>query len=1091
MSLSAQYYLGSVDSPAQREKYTSQNITIPLKEEGEEVVIDAENDLPEDSSELCTLLTNEECKAEYWLLVAKAYANLGKYEEALNVVKQANESSFVSHDDPATQAALHNFVSWTYLSKLGTSDDADLLNSVNTEIAASLSLEPANESATLAQAVVTLASQHHKGKRTNFEKESRLLDSLLRKHHQNCYALLGKAKIFFYRESYIGALKIFQKVLMLNPLLLPDSRIGIGMCYWFLDRKDLASRAWQNSVLVHPDGNTEAKILTCLAKFDECFSSSLSDEQFQRRYKRAMEFTKATYSEEPDSQVIQIVLASFYFLKGDYTTVERICDSILSSVGATSFVRSDALFWKARCTFAKGSDIHKAQRLFSEAAKLNDSNILARVGYAQCLVVRGQFQDAIRVFEKVQDSRPQSLEVTYALGMLYAKSSRYRRQAVDYLEKYVKLAVDQKESISLGALFILSKLYEDSDISKALEYLQMAKNQEVAAGKTDEQISYALLNNIGALATLCDREATEDFEAALKTLREEKFGDADLQKASEITLRYNVARSKEATGKTEDVKDSMAMYEQILEDCPHYTSARIRWLLLSCVSEDKHIKNELDNLLAEEPDNLELRSFYGWYLKNYGRRHNLSSDTEKGRSVESELHRETLVKYTSHDLYALISLANVYCSLAREAKDPRKKEQYYVRSAQLYQKVLGLDPKDVYAAQGIAIIFAQKKETGLALEILRRVRECLNSKAVYLNLGHCLLDAKQYAKAIENYKLALDRFTDGKDAKLLNFLARAWLYRGLNEKNLESFKNSLEYENKAYELNPSVSYKYNISFVQYQAADFIRKQPASKKSVEDLQWCKEGLEAAIKSLEELTEDTEHGRPPYPAEDLKLRAEMASSLIKQLDKATEEQEAYRTEQSKRLEESRRKHEEEEKKKLEEKELLEEERRKTEKKLAAERSELEKQQAEWNQMRLEEAKDQKDDIDAEQDRDASVGKKGGKKKKGKKAKKESKEFVVSDEEDEEEPQLNDEEEEAEEKEEEKDEELFGEDEEEEDGKRKNDDESSEQKPKRRHTLRKGALPKEDDGEEVEEQEEKIDRKKTKIIDEEEEEDDDGLF
>lgn len=1005
MSSIREYYLASISDAGLREKYTSSNITIPLKQEGEEVVIDAETDLPDDPSELCALLINEERAPEYWLLVAKAYANQHKWDESLEVIKQALEGSVIETDDKFQQAAFHDFVSWVYLARAGdgsTEDAADLFKFAQTENQQTLSLDPENQNGLLAKSVFLMASKP-KNRKSNFEKENHIFDQLLKKHPRNCYALLGKAKIFFYRENYQGALKLFQKVLMLNPLLTPDPRIGIGICFWFLDQKDLATRAWQNSVLVNDTkANIEAKILVALSKFDYSFSKSISDDDFAINYKEALDFTKACYQEAPANHVVQLLLASFYFMKADYDLVAKITDTILNDPGTVpSFVKSDALFWQARSKFVQGDSV-AAQRLFTDSFKANDRNILARIGYAQCLVVRHQINDAIRIFEKVSDSRPQNIDIVYALGMLYSKTKHHKTQSIDHLEKYIKLATDQNEPVALSALFTLSRLYEDKDLNKALEYLQTAKDQEIATGKSENEVSYALLNNIGSLTTLFDRDATANFESALASLKNRSELDPELQKAADVTLRYNVARSKEATG---NPQDAMELYESILNDSPNYTSARIRYLLLACLSEDRHIKDELDELLSKEPDNMELRSFYGWYLKNYGKRHQLSSD--KGRDLESNLHRDTLVKYDSHDLYALVSLANIYSSLAREVKEPKKKDQYYVRATQLYQKVLTLDPRDVYAAQGLAIVFAEKKDSGLALEVFRRARDALNDKAVYINLAHCLLESKQYAKSLENYQYALDKFTDGKDAKLLNLIGRAWLYRGISEKTKVGYEKALEAVRSALEINALTSYKYNIVYVQFQLASFIKKLPPSKRSVKDLEEATQGLEEAIQTLNELAQDTEHN-PPYPAEDLKLRAEMGQGLITQLETATKEQKEYEAEISSRLQVARKKHQEEERLEKEIEEKLAEEKRKIEEKMAAERKELEKQQAEWNQSRIEEEKDRKDEIDKAVDGDHDKKPKKGRKKKEEAKKKEKEEFVVSSDEEVEEPVLNDEEE-----------------------------------------------------------------------------------
>ncbi|GME70634.1 unnamed protein product [Ambrosiozyma monospora] len=225
---------------------------------------------------------------------------------------------------------------------------------------------------------------------------------------------------------------------------------------------------------------------------------------------------------------------------------------------------------------------------FSDAIKLNEHNLLSRVGYGQCLVVRKEFQDAIRTFEKIQESNSRILEVTYALGMLYSQNAKTYNRAIVFLEKYVKLATDQNETISLAALLALSRVYEEKDISQSLKYLQLARDQELASGKSQIEVSYALLNNIGVFTLLKnDTQAAElfgDAETALKNQESDEVADA-----LSVTLKYNIARTKESTNKPEDIKDAMKLYEEILERTPNYISAKLRWLLLSCTSENKII----------------------------------------------------------------------------------------------------------------------------------------------------------------------------------------------------------------------------------------------------------------------------------------------------------------------------------------------------------------------------------------------------------------------------------------------------------------------------------------------------------------------
>ncbi|KAG7828574.1 hypothetical protein KL920_003711 [Ogataea angusta] len=1010
--LNADYYLSYLDEK-QREAYVSKNITIPLKEEGEEVVIDTISDLPEDSSELCALLTNEESSTKHWLVVAKAYASRGKIDESLNVIKNALDSPTIMDATGDVQSTLHGFLAWLYLTREGKNSGLISYDLATKETETALSLDPTNELTLMSQALLLLSSDKQKTKQTNFEKESRLLDILLKKNPKNCFALMAKAKIFFYKENYVAALKVFQRCLLLNPLLRPDPRIGIGICYWMLGRKKLANQAWQNSIQVNPEKNLEAKILISIAKFDDCFTNSVSDSDFKEKYVLALEFAKASLIDDPTNGVILLILASFYFSKEDYALVQKICDKVSKDTRFSNQIKSDALLWLARCKYAQ-NDVLEAQKLFSSSIKYNENNLLSRYGYGQCLIVRNEINDAIRAFEKLQESHPRVLEVTFALGMLYSRNPKQADKATTFLERYVSLAKEYNEPLNSAALITLARIYEDRDISQSLKYLMLLKDQEISLGKTEADLSYALLNNIGVLGLLKnDGDSLSYFENALKALESQKE-EGISRNAIRLILEYNVARCKESQN---DVETAKSMYQRILQECPGYNSAKLRWLLLTCLSDKEDIHEELAELLADSPDDLEVRSFYGWYVKKFGKKYMAT----KGKDIESEHHRETLVNHTSHDCYALTSLGNVYCTLARESKDAQKKDQYYIRAAQLYQKVLSIDPKDAYAAQGIAIIFADKKQVGIALEIFRKVRESLQDISVYINLGHCFLEAKQFAKSIESYQLALTRYTNGQDANIYNFISRAWLYRAMAEKVLEYFKTALQFAEKAYKINGLPSIKFNIAFVHFQLAEFMRKQPPTKRTVADLEESMVGLVQAIKSLNELATDEKH--PPFPAEELKLRANMGNTLIKQLEKAIAEQKDYEGEVENKIRTAKKQKILEEQRKQEQREKELEEQRKLEEKRAEERKRLEETAKEWNQQRLEEDKDNRDELDVTSE-EKPKKKRGGRKKK--------KEFVVeSEDEEEEEPN-------KEESEDDKsDADLFDEESEDEDKKRKAED------------------------------------------------------
>lgn len=195
----------------------------------------------------------------------------------------------------------------------------------------------------------------------------------------------------------------------------------------------------------------------------------------------------------------------------------------------------------------------------------------------------------------------------------------------------------------------------------------------------------------------------------------------------------------------------------------------------------------------------------------------------------------------------------------------------------------------MYAAQGLAIVYIENKESTKGLDILRKIRDSLNDISVYLNLGHVLCDVKQYGKAIENYELALTRYTDGKDVQILTFLGRAWTLRGISEQSLNFFKTALDYTKRAFNLTrgSKSALLFNISYIQFQIADFITKQPVQKRQPQDISDAITGLSEAIETLIQLSSDEEK-HPPYPKDELRGRANLGSStLLNRLTNALDE------------------------------------------------------------------------------------------------------------------------------------------------------------------------------------------------------------
>jgi len=57
-----------------------------------------------------------------------------------------------------------------------------------------------------------------------------------------------QGRILYTQRDPLNALRLFQRILQLNPQSLPDPRIGIGLCFWVLNSKEKAKAAWKRSL---------------------------------------------------------------------------------------------------------------------------------------------------------------------------------------------------------------------------------------------------------------------------------------------------------------------------------------------------------------------------------------------------------------------------------------------------------------------------------------------------------------------------------------------------------------------------------------------------------------------------------------------------------------------------------------------------------------------------------------------------------------------------------------------------------------------------------------------------------------------------
>ncbi|KAK9474719.1 uncharacterized protein V1510DRAFT_411788 [Dipodascopsis tothii] len=890
-------------------------IDIPLRDDQEVVTLNLDTDLPDDPTELCDLLENELAGRQYWLAIGTAYSRLGKVEEAIEVVNRGLKAYVVEKGTDNDRLPFYSCLSWLYLKQyrdapLESNENVDGLKSkavyqqmATQEMNRSAQILPSWSVNVLARGVWGI----FKNTSESLDQALHAFDDVLRQsENSNLLAMMGRANILYRKENYKASLKLYQQVLASRAAITPDPRIGIGLCFWKLGYKEDSKLAWDRSLELDPESTTANALLGIY--YQDAAFKDINSPTFVELYGSALQYTQKAYKKTQKLALAGVTLASYLFSKKNMAATIKLCEKVIqySDVDA---ITSDGYFWMARA-YHHMENYEKAMSLYHKARAAKVDNVLAKIGIGQLQIQNDDFTQAKLTFERVIQEHPKCAEAMLILGSLYAedyvKRSTREDRSLDktkskaLLEKYVKLVENRPGMASheINARLILCRLYEDDNVDMAASSLQQTIELQKQAAIP---VEYQILNNIGVFCYQKGdfEKARQYFQNSLEALY---ATDSGTESDGMVTITYNLGRLEEETG---DIEEAKKVYDSIESRFPGYMDVKIRDCYLDLKERAPDGVKKLQALINNESfgSNLEVRALHGWYLHQQKRTvaKNINEDPE-------QIHyKHSLQRYDKHDVYSLIAIGNIFLAAAREMRptnefEAEKRRKTYDRAVEFFDKSLQLDSKNAYAAQGVAIALAECRKHGKAVGIFGKVRETLSDVSVYINLGHCLAELKQYMRSIECYEIALNKYQNGTNIQTISCLGRVLLRRGMEELNLESAKSCLEYTRKALALSPSdATLKFNVAFAQFQVAEIIRRIPISSRQTQDIKDAAEGLEEAIKTLNELASIE---NPPYPSSDIQQRATMGQNTTRrQLERLIVEQTEYELQSKAKLEAAR--------------------------------------------------------------------------------------------------------------------------------------------------------------------------------------------
>uniref|UniRef100_UPI00358E2C0C RNA polymerase-associated protein CTR9 homolog n=1 Tax=Myxine glutinosa TaxID=7769 RepID=UPI00358E2C0C len=739
------------------------------------------NDLPE-GDVVISILQHEHAQLHIWNALALAFYQRGKEEDFVKLLEIATvDGTLDYHDHAKDQMACLDMLAAHYVQRaqrIRLTDGREEL------------LRQAKDLYLMADKIIMYDQNHVLGKACwglmegdQMNQAESQFNFVLDQAPLNIPALLGKACIAFNRKKYREALEYYKKVLRTNPGCPAEVRLGMGHCFVRLGDLDKAQLAFQRTLDLNPH---------CVGALIGSAILELNGNQADSM-KNGIELLSKAYALDSYNPMVLNHLANNFFFKQEYDKAQNLAIQAFQNT-QVEYMQAESCHHIARGFHYKG-DYDQAFQYYNRATLLaSPSYLLPFFGLGQMYIARGNRERAATCFERVLQGYPGNYETMKILGSLYAASDEQEKRDI---AKGLLRQVTEKHPDDVEAWIELAQVLGQADIQEALRAYSTATQILKENGQSD--VPPVILNNVGVLQSHLGnlREAQKLYMAALESARGNVEQDEGYHRSISVTMTYNLARLYEEMS---EKKKAVSLYKDILREHPCYIDCYLR---LGCLERDKgnYLKasdwfKEALLLNQRHPDT--------WAL--IGKMH--MAKQEWG-PAQRKFERILMEASTKNDTYSMLALGNVWLqSLNQGLQDKDKKRKHQQRSLNIYKNVLRIDPKNLYAVNGIGAVLAHMGYIQEARDVFTHVRETTPDICdVWLNLAHVYVLQQQPAFAVQMYETCLKRFFRYQNPDVMLYLARAYVKCG----RLSEAKRTLI---KALHVAPDESIiLYNLAFV--------------------------------------------------------------------------------------------------------------------------------------------------------------------------------------------------------------------------------------------------------------------------------------
>eukprot|EP01112_Ceratiomyxa_fruticulosa_P010770 TRINITY_DN2864_c0_g1_i24.p1 TRINITY_DN2864_c0_g1~~TRINITY_DN2864_c0_g1_i24.p1 ORF type:complete len:1165 (-),score=325.28 TRINITY_DN2864_c0_g1_i24:196-3690(-) len=701
-------------------------VLIPIQGSDEKIALTLA-ELPEDAEDMLDILRAEVAPLDIWLKVAVVYCKVGKINQFLHILEQGTDPQIEDFypNSKSERVAFFNALA-SYYTQLGAKERdkkkrGEYFDKATGYFYKSDKIDPHDPLSWVGKALLMIYQGSSK-----WDQALTSLEGVLESEPNYVPALLGKACILYNKERYKEALGLYAKALEINPMCQGEVRLGIGYCFVKLGKPELAHKAFER-VLQFDNNNLDA--LLALAILEQNLGKQ---SESTLRLKRGYEIS-------PHHPVVLNLLSAYYLRRDDYDRAEALSAFAQSQSQLLDVtpIKAESCFHVARHAHATGR-YENAYKYYFQATKMQPDHVLAQYGLGQMHIQRGEYDKAIQVFEHINKLYPEDQSTLKVMGSLYALRDSPQDKEKEKAKVILRKLVDEYDSV-----MELAQLTEKSDPKGAMHLYERAIEIVKKRGDEDIKLPSELYNNLGVLTHVNGKlEEAEQFY--LKSISENKFPIGDY-KAVNVTATYNLARLYEDMAQYQKAEE---LFKGILKHHPNYIDGYLR---MGCMARDKGL-DETATEWYKDAFTVQTDNVAAWTL--IGSMHLNKSEWQPAQKKFERV----LEVADKNDAYSLLALGNIYYNA--KFSNPEKEEKYLKLARDFFMRVLERFPTNIYAANGLAIIFGERGNLKESREFFNQVREATplgtqHMIDVMINLAHIYFAQGSFANAVNLYQNCL------------------------------------------------------------------------------------------------------------------------------------------------------------------------------------------------------------------------------------------------------------------------------------------------------------------------------------------------